>query len=331
MALWKGRFLERYRRAVIMTAACAIATGLVGTQLRHVQITIMRGTQDRTISEWTFHRKVEGALYQSEITVTPQDFVEPSMTTLLERHSIVTVRQAIPVTVNTPHHHQTIWTSHSHVRGLLAALRIKIGPLDQVSPALNAALQAHDTVNVIRRWYQQRVQKRTIPFKVDYQPNPNRSEGSRTVVRAGRDGIMQIVSRVLVADGTPVSAVQTVSQKVTPPVNEVVQYGTQPLVARGAPNAYDRTMNVVATAYWPDPSWSTGYTATGVKAQYGVVAVDPSVIPLGARLYIPGYGYAVAADTGGAIIGNRIDLCYDTASQAEAFGVRSLQIDILSM
>jgi 3D (Asp-Asp-Asp) domain-containing protein len=89
-----------------------------------------------------------------------------------------------------------------------------------------------------------------------------------------------------------------------------------------------RTLTVVATAYWPDPRWSSGYTATGMRAQYGVVAVDPSVIPLGSRLYVPGYGEAVAADTGSAIVGDRIDVCFDSPGPAEAWGVRTVTIDI---
>ena len=57
-----------------------------------------------------------------------------------------------------------------------------------------------------------------------------------------------------------------------------------------------------------DPSY--GRTATGVLVTYGVVAVDPNVIPLGTRMFIPGYGYGVAADTGGAVKGYIIDLGY---------------------
>ena len=81
---------------------------------------------------------------------------------------------------------------------------------------------------------------------------------------------------------------------------------------------------MIATAYSPDPEstgpWADGVTATGVKAGYGIAAVDPDVIPLGTRLYIPGYGHALAADVGGAIKGNRIDLCFDTHQEAVRFG-----------
>jgi len=76
---------------------------------------------------------------------------------------------------------------------------------------------------------------------------------------------------------------------------------------------------------------STGYclkgtTATGLPVGWGVAAVDPGVIPLGTHLTIPGYGAAVAADTGGAIVGNRIDLWFPTCAQAGGWGTRSVTI-----
>ena len=70
-------------------------------------------------------------------------------------------------------------------------------------------------------------------------------------------------------------------------------------------------------------------TATGIPATYGVVAVDPGVIPLGTRLYIPGYGEAVAADTGGAINGYKIDLCMESYEECMNFGRRTITVYVL--
>jgi 3D (Asp-Asp-Asp) domain-containing protein len=60
-----------------------------------------------------------------------------------------------------------------------------------------------------------------------------------------------------------------------------------------------------------------------------VIAVDPRVIPLGTHVYVPGYGYAVAADTGGAIKGRRIDLCFETVGQCDRWGRRDVTIIVL--
>jgi 3D (Asp-Asp-Asp) domain-containing protein len=71
-----------------------------------------------------------------------------------------------------------------------------------------------------------------------------------------------------------------------------------------------------------------GRTATGIPTGWGVVAVDPAVIPLGTRLTIPGYGDAVAADTGGAVRGATIDLWFPSVSQALAWGRRAVTVTL---
>jgi 3D (Asp-Asp-Asp) domain-containing protein len=88
-----------------------------------------------------------------------------------------------------------------------------------------------------------------------------------------------------------------------------------------APGAH--TLTVTATGYSIN-----GRTATGAPTGWGVVAVDPSVIPLGTRLSIPGYGSGVAADTGGAIHGATIDLWFPTVAQANAWGRRTVTISL---
>ena len=97
--------------------------------------------------------------------------------------------------------------------------------------------------------------------------------------------------------------------------------GTQTMnalsTASGQPIPVDNTIVMEATAYTADDPGNSGYTATGQPLAYGMVSVDPNVIPLGSQLYIEGYGYAVAADTGGGIVGNRIDLAMESVRRIE--------------
>ena len=116
---------------------------------------------------------------------------------------------------------------------------------------------------------------------------------------------------------------------------EVVRYvpepePVRPMVAtsRGA-TAYKAVYEMEATAYLPGDGDGRGITATGIKATWGVVAVDPKVIPLGSRVYVPGYGFAIAADTGGAIKGSKIDLCMEDYGQAIQFGRRPVEVYVL--
>ncbi len=107
-------------------------------------------------------------------------------------------------------------------------------------------------------------------------------------------------------------------------------------VSKAPSNKSGRTITMNASAY--DLSYEStgkrpgdkyyGITASGMKARYGVVAVDPNVIPLGTKLYIEGYGNAIAGDTGGAIKGNRIDLFMNSRSEAMRFGRRQVKVTI---
>ena len=116
------------------------------------------------------------------------------------------------------------------------------------------------------------------------------------------------------------------------PVPRNVRVGARSPI--GAPDAFldAKSMILEATAYYPGPrNYGGGVgirTKTGMLAQRGVVAVDPAVIPLGTRVYVEGYGGAIAADTGGAIRGKRIDLCFTTYEEAMRFGRRPVRVYI---
>lgn len=93
-----------------------------------------------------------------------------------------------------------------------------------------------------------------------------------------------------------------------------------------------KEMTMEATAYGPDCSGCSGVSATGMNLKDSsakVIAVDPSVIPLGSRVWVEGYGEAVAGDTGGAIKGNRIDVLYPSESEAGSWGRKSVNVKVL--
>ena len=97
----------------------------------------------------------------------------------------------------------------------------------------------------------------------------------------------------------------------------------QSAVAPADPLASGQTITVVATGYSLG-----GTTATGVRVGWGVVAVDPALIPLGTRMTIPGYGEGIAADVGGAVQGASIDLWFPTRGQALAWGRRVVTVTL---
>jgi 3D (Asp-Asp-Asp) domain-containing protein len=118
-------------------------------------------------------------------------------------------------------------------------------------------------------------------------------------------------------------AAQQKSAALTHPASAFISTSYRVSTDVTAPAVSGRTITVSATGYS-----LSGTTATGLPVGYGVAAVDPSVIPLGTHMTIPGYGEAVAADTGGAIIGATIDLWFPTVAQANAWGRRVVTITL---
>lgn len=97
----------------------------------------------------------------------------------------------------------------------------------------------------------------------------------------------------------------------------------------GTAAAEGRALYVTATAYSAQDPGNSAYTASGTLVRHGVIAVDPSVIPLGARVFIPGYGEAVAEDIGWGIQGYMIDVAFDTHEEALMFGRQNIEIYFL--
>lgn len=104
-------------------------------------------------------------------------------------------------------------------------------------------------------------------------------------------------------------------------------------VEKASTSVDGKSINVVATAYTAYCNGCSGITSAGIDLRSNpnqkVIAVDPNIIPLGTKVYVPGYGVAIAGDTGGAIKGNRIDIFIPDLSKAYQFGRQTLTIKVL--
>lgn len=144
------------------------------------------------------------------------------------------------------------------------------------------------------------------------------------------DGV--IPQKDAAANKSQLAADQKTTPVAKPTVTAAPPKTTAPAVNNTPSRGSGRTLTMLATAYDPGPAsngkWA-GISYLGTPLHYGIVAVDPNVIPLGSRLYIEGYGEGYAADTGGAIKGNRIDLCFDTYEEAINFGMKNVTVTIL--
>lgn len=168
-----------------------------------------------------------------------------------------------------------------------------------------------------------------IPFQVKVVNSDTLQKGKEKIVQDGVNGEKTVVQEITFVSDKEVSR-NTKSEKITKkPVEKIIMRGTADYKNVLIMNASAYTAGFESTGKRPGDK-GYGITASGTKAAKGTVAVDPKVIPLGSKLYIEGYGYATALDTGGAIKGNKIDLFYDSLYEAKQFGRRTLTVYILS-
>ena len=128
------------------------------------------------------------------------------------------------------------------------------------------------------------------------------------------------------------NAADTERETVAPPKEEMAEEPVAETEDTTEPCADETVLTVTATAYTADCEGGSGVTYTGVDLKANpdakVIAVDPSVIPLGTEVYVEGYGHAVAADIGGAIKGNKIDVFIPRQAEAESWGVQTVDVTI---
>ena len=258
------------------------------------------------------------ALRDAGIRLGPADEVYPSPSSALVAGLQVSVKHASAISLRMGATTRVIYTQRNTLGEALAELGLSLGADDRVEPAVDAQVTNGMTARLVRVAGRQMVERQQIARKTVFKPDESLSGSSSRIVQ-GHDGVHYTEYRVVIEDGVETER-KLIREWYDPErVDTVIYYAASTLRATGLP---PENLNVIKIermyATWynaassgrpaTDPSY--GMTASGVPVIRGIVAVDPAVIPLGTRLYIPGYGFAIAADTGGGIVGNMIDLGY---------------------
>jgi 3D (Asp-Asp-Asp) domain-containing protein len=181
-----------------------------------------------------------------------------------------------------------------------------------------------------------KVEKVKAPFATHTDYTDTLNAGEIIDVEQGKDGLEERETEAFYLNGEEAFEKVLKSKVLVPTKNAKVLEGTalkQKLYPLKKRARVWKTITLEATAYYPGPEdtwpYTAGYTASGLKAGYGVVAVDPRIIRLKTPIYVEGYGYAIAADKGGAIKGSKIDLCFDTYEEAVRFGRKKVKVYLL--
>ncbi|MGM0846971.1 MAG: ubiquitin-like domain-containing protein [Bacillota bacterium] len=312
------------------------------------QVEIKIGNETKKI--WTTAGTVKELLTDEKIEIGEHDKINVSLDEEVTEKTKVEIAPAFPVKVVDGGSEKAAWSTSTTVADFLKQQGIILTDEDRVEPNLDSTVKANDVINVVRVEKVTDVVEEPKDFAVVTRQDSDLTKGKEEVVQAGQQGLIEKKYEVVKENGKEVSRKLLSEKTVKESQDKIVSVGTKVLVAQvsrgssssaatssstsSAPSSGGNEFYVSSTAYTAGCNGCSGITATGInlRANPGVkvIAVDPSVIPLGTKVYVDGYGYAVAADTGGAIKGNKIDVFFPSKSDAYRWGRKQVKIKILN-
>lgn len=305
---------------------------------------------------------LEEFLKEQGITLSDEDIVDTELSEKLQSKQVITIAKSKVIEIHIDGQIRFERTTGNTVAKALELSGLGIVDSDIVTPDRDVDITDGLVINVVRFGTTEETVITEIPYKAIVEYDDTRYLGDDLLKQGGVKGQKTEVFNVTRTDGVETNRELVSSVVDFEPIDEILIKGTKQKEAvvskkqtMAAANksfevaskdrthpagfSYKRAITVSATAYSSHPSENGGYskTAYGLIPQYGVVAVDPKVIPLGTKLYIESsdggaswvYGYCIAGDTGGAIKGNKVDLCFNTKSECRKFGRKTATVYII--
>lgn len=301
--------------AILGQSDFAMAAFSLSPKSENKVVTIFDGKQKKVVP--TNANNFKEVLIENNVSLNAYDTFWAS-TKMVEDGSVLYVERAIPVTIIADGKSKVVYTTQQTVQGVVNSEGYdwkKVMPLENGLTMVKPGMQIHVvpyTVRTVKR-------TETMPIRYNKWYDGGLARGEMRVVQEGRAAKREVVAEEMVSDGKVIRTEILESHVIDNGAIGMAKTGNQEEAI-----GYVTTMQ--ATAYHPSDGNGLGITATGTKAGRGTVAVDPRVIPLGTKMYIPNYGEAIAEDTGGAIKGNRIDLCMETFSECYSFGRQNVEV-----
>ncbi|MGL5647316.1 MAG: G5 domain-containing protein [Clostridium sp.] len=320
---------------------CLVAGLVIGSMIfmnarKTIQLTI-DGTVETVI---TYSGTVKDVLSSKGIELKEKDKVQPSLESKVNENEEIIVKTAVPMEIAMGEKKATVYTAEENIGQALVENLQELKSnginydkdLDEVNPGVNTNIVEDMSVKIVDVEIKTVKEEKSIPYETVVEKDSNIEKGKKVVKNEGTNGKKQVTYKVTYKDGKEVTKKEVQSKTLSKPVNALVKQGTKvppKVVSKSIPNRggsssikYKKKLVVESTAYALH-----GITATGTKPVYNpggisTIAVDPRVIPLGSLVYVDGYGLAKAADTGGAIKGNIIDVYFTSKAMCTQWGRR---------
>ncbi|MCD7653858.1 resuscitation-promoting factor [Listeria monocytogenes] len=297
---------------------------------------------------WSTKTNVADLLKDENITTRPQDVLNEALDTKLKNGLEVNINRAIQLSLQNGAKKDTVWTTKTKVSDLLAEKNIKLDQDDRVSPAKDSNLKEKMTVEVTYVNSKAEKKNEQVKFETVYKEDDSLNKGVEKVVQEGKNGKKVVEYKVTFENGKEKKR-DVIKENVTSnKTDKVVVRGTkEKVVATPVSNvSTSSATSSSSSSASSTPSGgktykmeSTAYSGGGTTA-YGinlsanpglkVIAVDPRIIPLGSKVWVEGYGEAIAGDTGGAIKGNIVDVYFPNESQCYSWGRRMVTVKVLN-
>ncbi|WP_068986580.1 MULTISPECIES: G5 and 3D domain-containing protein [Lysinibacillus] len=316
-----------------------IANGLAITWEQAKEVTIsVDGNQSKV---WTTETQVKDILKEANIEVSEHDSLARGLDTEVGADNKIDIQKAFQVTLVDGVNKRQVWSTSTTVANFLKQQGIQLNEFDRVENNLKDVITPGSKITVVRVEKVIDVVEDSLDFAIEKKQDASLQKGKQKVVTAGQEGVITRTYEVVKENGKVVAKNLQSEKVVKEPKKQVVAVGTKSVVAsaatvsRGSKEpASGKEFYVTATAYTPYCNGCSGTSATGINLRSSsglkVIAVDPSVIKLGSKVWVEGYGTAIAGDTGGAIKGNKIDILVQTEAQASNWGVRKVRIKVLN-
>lgn len=312
-----------------------IANGLAVKWEQAKEVTIsVDGNQS---SIWTTEKLVKNILKEANIEVSKYDDLSKALEAEVGADNKIDIQKAFQLTLVDGLKDRQVWSTSTTVANFLKQQKIQLNEFDRVVNHLEEVVTPGSKITIVRVEKVTDVVEESLDFAVEMKKDSSLLKGKEKVLEVGAEGIAKRTYELVKENGKVISKELKSEKIIKEPTTKVVAVGTKVVtasVSRGAAPTGGKEFYVEASAYTPYCSGCSGFSATGVNLRSNpglkIIAVDPKIIPLGSKVWVEGYGYAVAGDTGGSIRGNTIDVLMPNVQQAYSWGRKKVRIKVLN-
>ncbi len=312
-----------------------------GMKIEHIkakEITVIIDGDEKTYHSTADN--VETFFKEENLDFSKEDDVSQAPSTKVKEGLVINVTKAFEVPVNYAGEKETVWTTGGSVEEILSEHDFEVKAADKVKPAKEEQIEAGSSIKVTEVTEKTVTEKESINFKTKEKEDDKLEKGTEKVVQKGKKGSLEKTYNIVLENGKEVEKTEIDKKVLSEAKEEVLAIGTKVTPKETENNkstsepSGGQTKTMEATAYTAECTGCSGITATGINLSSNpnkkVVAVDPSVIPLGSKVWVSGYGEAIAGDTGGDIKGNRIDLHFPNKQAAYSFGRQAVTVKVIN-